>query len=49
VAAVRALVRRHPLPSFLVAAYAMSWSIAIPLALEAQGVLHSRLPFAFLT
>jgi membrane protease YdiL (CAAX protease family) len=46
VAAVRALVRRHPLPSFLVAAYAMSWSIAIPLALQAHGVLHTGLPLA---
>jgi membrane protease YdiL (CAAX protease family) len=37
-------VERHPLASFFVVAYAISWSIAVPLALQAQGVFAERLP-----
>lgn len=39
-------VERHPLSSFYVLAYVCSWAIAVPLALQAQGILATRLPFA---
>jgi len=39
-------VTRHPLPSYFFVAYAVSWSIAVPLALQAQGVLPERLPWS---
>ena len=42
---MRAWVAQHPLPAFFVVAYAMSWTIAVPLALQAQGVLASDLPW----
>jgi pimeloyl-ACP methyl ester carboxylesterase/membrane protease YdiL (CAAX protease family) len=38
-------IRRHPLSSYFVVAYAVSWSIAVPLALQAQGVIPTRLPW----
>lgn len=39
-------VARHPLASYFVVAYTVSWSIAVPLALQAQGVLPERLPWS---
>jgi membrane protease YdiL (CAAX protease family) len=39
-------VTRHPLASFFLVAYAVSWSIAVPLALQAQGLLPERLPWS---
>ena len=39
-------IRRHPLSSYFLVAYAVSWSIAVPLALQAQGVITTRLPLA---
>jgi pimeloyl-ACP methyl ester carboxylesterase/membrane protease YdiL (CAAX protease family) len=39
-------VKRHPLASYFFVAYVVSWSIAIPLALQAQGVLAERLPWS---
>jgi hypothetical protein len=30
-------IGRHPLPTYFVIAYAASWSVAVPLALQAQG------------
>ena len=39
-------VQRHPLSSYFVVAYAVSWSIAVPLALQAQGILSERLPWS---
>ena len=44
-AAAMDAIRRHPLASFFVAAYAFSWSIAVPLALQARGVIAPRLPW----
>jgi pimeloyl-ACP methyl ester carboxylesterase/membrane protease YdiL (CAAX protease family) len=41
-----AWVKRHPLSSYFFVAYAVSWSIAVPLALQAQGVLPERLPWS---
>jgi CAAX protease family protein len=38
-------IKRHPLSSYFVMAYAVSWSIAVPLALQAQGVIPTRLPW----
>jgi len=39
-------VERHPLSSFFCLAYLVSWSIAVPLALQAQGLLPERLPWS---
>jgi hypothetical protein len=39
-------VERHPLSSYFFVAYAISWSIAVPLALQARGVLPERLPWS---
>jgi membrane protease YdiL (CAAX protease family) len=39
-------VRRHPLPSYFFVAYVVSWSIAVPLALQAQGVISLRFPWS---
>ena len=41
---MKAWVARHPLPAFFALAYAVSWAIGIPLALQAHGVIHNRLP-----
>ncbi|MGB2714432.1 MAG: CPBP family intramembrane glutamic endopeptidase [Vicinamibacterales bacterium] len=38
-------VKRHPLSSYFFVAYIASWSIAVPLALQAQGVVADRLPW----
>jgi membrane protease YdiL (CAAX protease family) len=40
------LVKQHSLSAYYVLAYVCSWAIAIPLALQAQGILATRLPFA---
>lgn len=37
---------RHPLGSYFVLTYAISWSIAVPLALQAQGIINTQLPAA---
>jgi uncharacterized protein len=39
-------LERHPLSSYFIVAYAVSWSIAVPLALQAQGVLATHLPWS---
>jgi membrane protease YdiL (CAAX protease family) len=39
-------IKRHPLGAYFLVAYAVSWSIAIPLALQGQGLLVDRLPRA---
>ena len=39
-------IRRHPLSSFFCVAYGVSWSIGVPLALQAQGVVPDRLPWS---
>jgi hypothetical protein len=38
-------LERHPLSTYLVLAYAISWIVAVPLALQAQGITHTQLPF----
>ena len=38
-------VKRHPVATYYVLAYLCSWAIAIPLALQAQGILATRVPF----
>ncbi|MDH5234879.1 MAG: CPBP family intramembrane metalloprotease [Gemmatimonadota bacterium] len=40
------LVKRHPVASYILLAYACSWAIALPLALQAQHVIATRIPFA---
>jgi membrane protease YdiL (CAAX protease family) len=37
---------RHPLASYFILTYAISWSIAVPLALQAQGIINTHLPAA---
>ena len=39
-------VTRHPLVAYFFVAYVVSWSIAVPLALQAQGVVSERLPWS---
>lgn len=39
-------VKRHPLASYFFVAYVVSWSIAVPLALQALGVAFHRLPWS---
>lgn len=39
-------VKRHPVATYYVLAYLCSWAITIPLALQAQGILAMRVPFA---
>ena len=38
-------LKQHPLLTYLVLAYAISWIVAVPLALQAQGITHTHLPF----
>lgn len=38
-------IERHPVTCFYVSAYFYSWMIAVPLALQAQGVIQERWPF----
>ena len=38
--------KKHPLLVFFVLAYALSWMVEIPLALEAQGIIRTEFPFA---
>ena len=40
------LVERHPVFVYYALAYVCSWAIAVPLALQAQGITATRLPFA---
>ena len=37
-------LQRHPMSTYLVLAYAISWIVAMPLALQAQGITHTHLP-----
>jgi CAAX protease family protein len=37
---------RHPFASYFILTYAISWSIAVPLALQAQGIVNTHLPAA---
>jgi len=41
-----ALLARHPLVAYFALAYALSWSVEIPLAASAQGWMRWRVPFA---
>ena len=40
-------IQRRPVFSFYIFAYVYSWAIAVPLALQAQGIISARLPLAF--
>src|SRR6476619_5597876 len=39
-------MKRHPVATYFVLAYACSWVITVPLALQAQGITHTHLSFA---
>jgi len=39
-------IKKHPLLAFFVLAYALSWMVEIPLALEAQGMIQAGIPFS---
>ncbi|MFN2212215.1 MAG: type II CAAX prenyl endopeptidase Rce1 family protein [Anaerolineales bacterium] len=39
-------IKKHPLLVFFVLAYAFSWMVEIPLALQAQGVIRVQIPFS---
>ena len=39
-------VKQHTLLVYFVLAYALSWSIEIPLALSAQGIVKTQFPYA---
>jgi membrane protease YdiL (CAAX protease family) len=39
-------MKQHPVATYCVLAYLCSWVIAIPLALQAQGILAMHVPFA---
>jgi membrane protease YdiL (CAAX protease family) len=41
-----AWIARHPLRSFYVLSYVCSWSIAVPLALQARGLTSTHLPLS---
>jgi len=41
---MNAWVERHQLSAYFVLAYTASWSVAVPLALQAQGVLGTHMP-----
>jgi len=43
---MKARINRRPLSLYFLLAYALSWSISFPLALQACGVFSARLPWA---
>lgn len=36
---------RHPLAAYFALAYLLSWAVQVPLALQAQGILKTNIPF----
>lgn len=44
--AITTWAKKHPLLAFFILAYALSWVVEIPLALEAQGIIQTRIPFS---
>jgi membrane protease YdiL (CAAX protease family) len=41
----RTWIERHPLAAFMLLAYGFSWAVQIPLALQSQNLLATRIPF----
>jgi membrane protease YdiL (CAAX protease family) len=44
--AITTWAKKHPLLTFFMLTYALSWMVEIPLALRAQGILQTGFPFA---
>jgi membrane protease YdiL (CAAX protease family) len=42
----RTWIECHPLAAFTLLAYGLSWAVQIPLALQSQGLLTTRIPYA---
>jgi membrane protease YdiL (CAAX protease family) len=43
---VASWVKKNPLAAFMIQAYVLSWVVEIPLALRAQGIIRTQIPFA---
>ena len=43
---MKAWIGRHPLSAYYLLAYICSWSVAVPLALQGQGLVTLHLPLA---
>ena len=43
---MRAWIQEHQLATYFALAYAISWAVAVPLALQAIGILETQLPWA---
>jgi membrane protease YdiL (CAAX protease family) len=39
-------MRKHSLLAYFILAYAFSWSVGIPLALKAKGIIRTQIPFS---
>jgi membrane protease YdiL (CAAX protease family) len=44
--AITTWAKKHPLLAFFVLAYALSWIVEIPLALEAEEITQTKIPFS---
>jgi len=43
---MRAWIHEHQLATYFALAYVISWAVAVPLALQATGILETQLPWA---
>jgi hypothetical protein len=46
ITAIMTWSKKHPLLTFFMLAYALSWMVEIPLALKVQGVIQVKIPFS---
>lgn len=45
-ASISKQIGKHPLLTYFILAYALSWIVEIPLALEARGIIRAEIPFS---